>query len=260
MTWTHQNHRGAGQHPDKHLWAHSAAPAKGSPPRAGTSGCGAPDSRPAAQEPPATGPAAHREPSPSNTETTCTRKTGPGPGGQLCPPPAPVRRHHTELQVSSRPWHDLPVRPGGRAWEQSLLDLGPAPAPLPLRPPPSPGTAQREIPFCRVCALDSFPRFTWKPLPRDGVLPAPRNTKQTDQPKSSGAALHRQPSLSSGGAEAQAGHTLPSASGSCLEAETQPPQLLPWSQRPQGQLHWGKERRLLAGAGMEPVAGGRAWR
>lgn len=41
---------------------------------------------------------------------------------------------------------------------------------------------RREIPFCRVCALDSFPRFTWKPPPRVGVLPAPGDTNQTHEP------------------------------------------------------------------------------
>lgn len=50
-----------------------------------------------------------------------------------------------------------------------------------------------EIPFCRVCALDSFPRFTWKPPPRVGVLPAPRKTDESHQPRHSRAHLHCQP-------------------------------------------------------------------
>lgn len=57
---------------------------------------------------------------------------------------------------------------------------------LPVRglhptPAPAPQPPRWEIPFCRVCALDSFPRFTWKPPPRVGVLPAPRNKSAISQ-------------------------------------------------------------------------------
>ena len=186
VTWIHQNHRGDRQHPNKHLWAHSAASAKGSPPIGGH--VRVPCNR---QE---TGVLQRRELS-SCTWRRHTRETGLGPDGQLCPcgeaqPHGAARLSSTSPRQNRAgprpmPWHSLRVRPGRGpaglgegAWSQSLLEVGPVPA-LTLRPP-SPRTVQREIPFCRVCALDSFPRFTWKPLPRDGVLPAPRNTNQTN--------------------------------------------------------------------------------
>ena len=83
---------------------------------------------------------------------------------------------------------------------------------MPSTPPPStpdtsppPEPPPQEIPFCRVCALDSFPRFTWKPPPRVGVLPAPRRTTSlisqnlakkihTDRPSLHGASLEPGPS------------------------------------------------------------------
>lgn len=103
---------------------------------------------------------------------------------------------------------------------------------------PRPAAPRWEVPFCRVCALDSFPRFTWKPPPKDGVLPAPGNTKQTNQPHvaqrsgtpgATGARNSRGPGLGASWTAAHAGGHRAS-------------------------LTLGNERRLLVGTGTEPAA------
>lgn len=83
-----------------------------------------------------------------------------------------------------RPWQAT----GEGEWMVAPQDLKQQPAsllPSPSQhcnftcwPTPLSATSTAAVPFCRVCALDSFPRFTWKPPPRVGVLPAPENIKK----------------------------------------------------------------------------------
>lgn len=95
----------------------------------------------------------------------CLQDPGPAGARAGCPP---LRSIRTACLVFTETARGPPAESPGDGF---LLARALAPASAPPAPPPS----WARVPFCSVCALDSFPRFTWKPPPRDGALPAPRS-------------------------------------------------------------------------------------
>lgn len=102
-------------------------------------------------------------------QTQCTHSSGLQPRGGLKAPDDPACMQ-PPLSSEKAMAGTRPTRRAGLTHPE-LLRCGPSAR----NPPPRPSGGR--VPFCRVCALDSFPRFTWKPPPRVGVLPAPRTQR-----------------------------------------------------------------------------------